>query len=513
MMKMRKLCFLIIITAVLGQRMGAQNLQTAFSEVRCGLNYSQASIILGKRMEAYGYPYHGIDQPAPLIISGIPNSAEITKAFLWWDIAGSDTSENVTLKNPELQSENFPATRIGTNSQCWGIGTAFRADVTNIISGNGTYYLSGLPTDSTFDFYNKSDVTGATLFIIYSDRANSFLGNLILYDGYEKIYNDTVVETISFSPPNDTVSGKAFMILSDMQGEAGNALKLNNGPFTVPQQEYWDFEQKNTVFVPSISYSIYGVRAPNDCVHLLVSGIYFKTEIIPIFPEISRFGDKLTSSAGSAFQWYFNNNLIANSDTQTISAIQSGNYFVEVSDSFGCSFFSDTFQLTVCDEKIKPNINYVAPDSLWTDSVEYSLQWFYNGSAIQGANAPYYIANKDGGYSVRAQDTLGCSVNSDIRLVTGVGNSELWRSKSAIDVYPNPSRGKFNVSLEACPECTLSNLEIYNTLGEKVYAMSKTSAKSIEIDISDQPASIYFLKISDDENGFFFERILQLIND
>lgn len=495
---MKKVFVLLIITQLLGKWMGiAQSLQPFYSETRCGLNYTQSSILLGKRMKAYGYPYYGVDQPAPFIISGIPESAKIEKAFIWWDIAGSDTIENVVLENPEEAADTFAGIRIGGNSSmCWGPEGAFRADVTSIILGNGTYFISGLPTDTTFDFFNKSDATGATLFIIYSDPANSYLGNLTINDGYLKIYNDTVFETAHFTPPPDTTTGKAFIILSDMQGEPGNAIKMNNGPFTVPSQDYWDFEQKNTVFVPSINYSIFGVRAPNDCIQLISIGIYFQEPIIPLSPVITRFGDVLTSSAGAGFQWYLNDSAITNAIFQNYLASQSGIYYVEVTDSFGCQFLSDTMTITICAEKIKPNIEYSAPDSLWTDSVSYSLQWFFNGNEIDDAELPYYIAEESGSYWVQAQDTTGCSVNSNIITVTIDGVSERQRFDSQFTVFPNPVTGIFTIlNLYGA----VYGLELFNIAGEKIYDEKKISEKSHRIK-ADFAKGVYFLKISGEEN-------------
>lgn len=496
---MKKVFVLIIITQFFAVGMGiAQSLQAFYSDTRCGLNYAQASVLLGKRMKAYGYPFYGTDQPAPFSISGISESANIEKAFIWWDIAGSDTIENVVLQNPEQETDTFAGTRIGgSSSMCWGPGRAFRADVTSIIRGNGTYYISGLPTDTTFDFFNKSDVTGATLFIIYSDPANSYLGSLTIIDGYLKIYNDTIFETAHFIPPPDTTTGKAFMILSDMQGEPGNAIKMNNGPFTVPSQDYWDFEQKNTVFVPGIDYSIFGVRAPNDCIQLISAGIYYQAPIIPLLPVITRFGDVLTSSDGSGYQWYLNDSAIVNAVFQNYLASQSGIYYVEVTDSFGCRFLSDTIAVTICAEKIKPNIGFATPDSLWTDSVGYSLQWFFNGIQIAGANQPYYIAAETGSYWVQNQDSTGCSVNSDIITVTIIGENELKDFNSGFGVFPNPGNRVFTVqNLHG----GIYSLELFSITGERIYHENNINEKLHQVK-ADFPKGIYFLKISSEEHS------------
>lgn len=476
----------------------SQNFSTFFSESKCGMNFTQASVLLGKRMAPYGYPYYGMDQPTSLVISGIPSSAKIEKAFIWWDIAGIDTSESVILQNPDLLTDTFIGTVMGGNtSMCWGPGFSFRADVTGIISGNGTYLLSGLPTDTTFDFLNYSDVTGATLFIIYSDPSANYIGNIIINGGMLKIYNDTVFETITFSSPGDTVYGKAFMLLSDMQGQSGNSIKMNNGPFIVPSQDYWDFEQRNTVFVPNYNYSIFGVRVPNDCVHAICLGIFFQSSVSPLYPIISRFGDILTSSPGSSYQWYFNSLPIPNATSQTYLASQTGVYFVEVFDNFGCSFFSDSFDVVTCEQKIKPNINFSAPDSLWTDSMQYNLQWFYNGIALANANSNFIIATASGSYWVQAQDSEGCSVSSDIVTVTIIGTNENNSAAEGLKVFPNPGEGFFRVRIPGNNSGFIpGDLQVFNIFGEKVFSLPFTGPSLLDLDLSFLAKGVYLLKAS-----------------
>jgi len=62
------------------------------------------------------------------------------------------------------------------------------------------------------------------------------------------------------------------------------------------------------------------------------------------------------------------------------------------------------------------------------------------------------------------------------------------------NLYPNPTTGKFTIS---SPN-TLISLEIYNVLGEKVYARNNFQQQpSKEIDLSNQPKGIYIAKIID----------------
>lgn len=69
-------------------------------------------------------------------------------------------------------------------------------------------------------------------------------------------------------------------------------------------------------------------------------------------------------------------------------------------------------------------------------------------------------------------------------------NTEL----SAVSIFPNPSNGVFQITSD---ESQITNLEIVNILGEKVYASTKAQVANSTIDISNQPKGVYFVKIYD----------------
>ena len=66
---------------------GNGTLGMSYSNTACGLNYVQASVMTTQR-----YINPGTGYPATLTISGIPPSATVEKAFLWW--AGNGTANN-----------------------------------------------------------------------------------------------------------------------------------------------------------------------------------------------------------------------------------------------------------------------------------------------------------------------------------------------------------------------------------------------------------------------------------
>jgi hypothetical protein len=70
-------------------------------------------------------------------------------------------------------------------------------------------------------------------------------------------------------------------------------------------------------------------------------------------------------------------------------------------------------------------------------------------------------------------------------------------SETGINIYPNPTNGKFTIQIANRHQQTAnSTIEIYNVLGEKLYSDSKLYQQySSEIDLSNSPKGIYFVKV------------------
>jgi hypothetical protein len=73
-------------------------------------------------------------------------------------------------------------------------------------------------------------------------------------------------------------------------------------------------------------------------------------------------------------------------------------------------------------------------------------------------------------------------------------------AKEDFEVYPNPGSGKFKINL---PEGK-SNVElsVYNTMGEIILIKNEIGDSEIEVDVSNQPAGIYFVQVVSGEKIF-----------
>ncbi|MBI5538872.1 MAG: T9SS type A sorting domain-containing protein [Bacteroidia bacterium] len=122
-------------------------------------------------------------------------------------------------------------------------------------------------------------------------------------------------------------------------------------------------------------------------------------------------------------------------------------------------------------------------------SFPYASSLFYNGTSLYGVT--------EGG----GTNQMGTIFKYDI--VIGIDDNQL---ESEINTFPNPNNGLFIVKKEV--ENTIDKIEIYNILGEKIYFSNIMQNNAVEINITNSPNGIYFVKIYEKER-FHIEKILK----
>ena len=141
----------------------------------------------------------------------------------------------------------------------------------------------------------------------------------------------------------------------------------------------------------------------------------------------------------------------------------------------------------------------------------YTYSWNPSGQTSQtatGLPADTFI--------VTISDSAGCILSDTaiVSCVTGISSSFM---QDLIQVYPNPTSGKFQVAISSSSSSQYKKVEIYNVLGEKIFAMDEGTLSSrggqwtdrggntnypitqLTIDLSDKPSGIYFIQIKTEQ--------------
>jgi MYXO-CTERM domain-containing protein len=161
-------------------------------------------------------------------IAGV--SGTVGRVYLYWH---GPTNSPDPDSNASIMFNGTPivGTNIGTSQDNnWGQlnSQAYRADVTSLVSGNGTYSLTGLSPDNS---------NGASLFVFYDDGISANDRDVVMFDGNDSnIVNpfdpggwDVTLNGINYT------SGTALMTLTVSDGQSFlDAPILINGVEVVP---------------------------------------------------------------------------------------------------------------------------------------------------------------------------------------------------------------------------------------------------------------------------------------
>ncbi len=159
----------------------------------------------------------------------------------------------------------------------------------------------------------------------------------------------------------------------------------------------------------------------------------------------------------------------------------------------------------------KPTVSFSEPSSLLASSSSTgTYQWFFNGSAIDGANSNTYNTSEVyGNYFVTLTGNNGCKTSSDVFSFNSFVTSILDNAFNAsIKVFPNPVKSILNIDFG---EQTTFGIEIslISTLGHEVKRRLSNGHKIGTINLSPLTNGVYFLRIKSPEGKFALKRIVK----
>jgi hypothetical protein len=165
-----------------------------------------------------------------ITVSGVTGT--VTRALLYWHGPTNSTSPTVNA-NVTVAGSPISGTNIGFSSDnFWGTANsqAYSADVTSLITGNGSFSLSGFQNASSL-------INGATLFVFYDDGNEANDRDVVLFNGNDSNFSsafDGAGWSLALNGINYT-SGTANLVtyVSDGQnfGAADDGTLRVNGTF------------------------------------------------------------------------------------------------------------------------------------------------------------------------------------------------------------------------------------------------------------------------------------------
>lgn len=155
-------------------------------------------------------------------LDDVPSGGVITAAYLYWAGSGSNADYNVLLNGSPVSADTQYNENVGTNRDYFsGV-----ADVTNLVSGNGSFTLSGLSIDSADNSCGVSaTVAGWGLVVIY-ERAVEPFRTINFFEGFQNFWGSSITLAPSnFVVPTSNIDGR-FGILT-WEGDSGNSNTRN----------------------------------------------------------------------------------------------------------------------------------------------------------------------------------------------------------------------------------------------------------------------------------------------
>jgi hypothetical protein len=171
---------------------------------------------------------------ASIALTGIPPGASVARAFLYW--GALDNSLEPSLFGLNLNGTRVTGFLTGSGPDtCWGRASSFtfRADVTPLVTGNGTYSLTDVPGGGAIL------PEGASLVVLYQSDGLP-IKTVILADGNVSMPSGTSTGTATFTGfvAADPVSAATTFIVGDGQLQQGAATSASFtgslGTLTIP---------------------------------------------------------------------------------------------------------------------------------------------------------------------------------------------------------------------------------------------------------------------------------------
>jgi uncharacterized repeat protein (TIGR03803 family) len=321
----------------------------------------------------------------------------------------------------------------------------------------------------------------------------------------DNITNDTITDSVTIITPSSPLVINTSSTLSACNSNNGSASVIVSGG-TPPYMYSWSpiTNTNSTITGLALGNDTCIITDSSGCVKTAMFTIRdsgtLKVSLISYTPALKCPGDSngsaVVSISGGTKPYRYLWSPSGGTDTVAQNLV-AATYTFTVTDTNGCR--ADTLvhitqpaPLKIIatawpdDEKTCNGITWVKVSG---GTIPYNYLW------SSGQTIDSITKQCPGNYCCTVTDSHGCfdsacmTVDND----TTTGVLQLMANDEKIIIYPNPSNGIFTIEQSA--EKQIGVIEVYNVLGEKVFK-SSFSAPRFTLDLSGQPAGIYFYRIT-----------------
>ena len=125
----------------------------------------------------------------------------------------------------------------------------------------------------------------------------------------------------------------------------------------------------------------------------------------------------------------------------------------------------------------------------------YTYQWFQNNQLVPGALMASFPINVDrlGQYMVQVTDANGCTATTNRVTISDSASNMVF-------VYPNPSKGQFQVRYYSASSSNAYSIRVYDNKGGRVFSKQFPIAapySRMDVNLNNASAGIYMLEVTD----------------
>ncbi len=192
---------------------------------------------------------------------------------------------------------------------------------------------------------------------------------------------------------------------------------------------------------------------------------------------------------GYTYEWDKEDAPGFDAETEDISDLTAGDYFVTITDAAGC-VVTEEFGIALLNEVDVTVIEDAV--SLTSNEEDAEYQWLVCPGfiPIDGETNQIYFPEESGGYAVSVTSTDGCTDTSEC-VIFEFSNVEDFEN-SQLSIYPNPTNG--NVTVQTANIEPNATLNIVDMNGRMVYTTALINKLQV-INLSTLENGVYFVRI------------------